>query len=557
MRTRLTALAATALLAVPAGATTPLGGPVPDTPVAHRVSVPGAAVTELLDRGDVVGAVIESLVAVGGDAVALRALAEDATAEHLLAAPDLDGDRLADVIGMARAGRPGQSLADAAEELVVTGRRGVNGTPLWLTTVPGSVGILVADASELLVVSTEVTAARVALTLTSLDLDGTVRWSRTDQGLNATSFVNLPIYRGRMTGPGGDVQHLVLLWDLAFIDTSRTPSRATALILDGDDGDVLGTVSQSSPEQVTYAHPAGDVDGDGQDEVAITRAAVFGTRGTIAAHTIDGDQLWQTEAPFRSNGYLEVADATGDSREDLAVGFDAGTVALLDGGAGAIGWERPGDVPAVLGDIDRDGLVDIGVRTVGGTSQTLELDHAAYRGDGRQLYGVTRAVTHPFNSFTSTTTTYLTGSDADGDGIRDTTHGYEVRAESGGGTLFDGGPTSGATGLQLWTAEDTTTPEQLNGSVTGRAGADFARIRQAGSGAFIEIFDGAHGEPVWSRVVGAGQFDTSTVSVADLDGDGRGEVLLTLFGTDSTLAATTSGFVLDGNDGSVRWNGAP
>jgi hypothetical protein len=501
-------------------------------------------------------AAIATLAAAGGDADVLRAMAEGSIAEHLLSIPDIDADGRDDVLGLARTPRPAQSEAGAAEQMVVTARRGVDGAAVWSSQVPGSMGIVVPDGDDLLVVSSEVTQTIVSMTLTAFAPDGDVRWSRTDRGaLTGTAFVNLPVYQGPMEGPEGRRQHLLLLWDIVVATTSTTPSRATAVVLDAAAGSTVGTVVGSSNDQVTFAHAIGDVDGNGQDDVGITRSAAFGSRGTITAHGVDGAELWQVAAPFRSNGYLDVSgDATGDGKADIAIGFDTGTVALIDGGRGEIAWEKDGNVPAVLGDVDGDGLDDIGVRTLGGGPQTLELEHAAFTGSGRQLYRTERVVSHDYIEFTSTTTTFLDAADVDGDGIRDTGHSYVVRPTSGP-SVFDGGPTSGATGQQLWTSEDAETPQRLDGRLAGRA-ADYIRVRQGGSGAFVEAFDGTDGTVQWARIVlrTPSQFATSSATVADVNGDGIGDVLLTLFSSAPTTGAVQTGFVVDGRDGTTLWS---
>ncbi|MGH2710491.1 MAG: hypothetical protein ACRDH9_04705 [Actinomycetota bacterium] len=513
---------------------------------------PSVEIVDALLRGDADGATVASLVTMGADRAAVEALLAGAVAEQLLPAPDLDDDGLPDVLGLARPPRAGQSSAGVAEFLTVTARSGRTGTPLWSAQVPGVTGTVLESPGGPLLISIDAGGSVVTLHLTAFTRAGEVRWQRTDAGAVTFTAVQWPYYAGQLTTADGSVLHLVHVMDYSFLlDQTLEPGRITARALDDADGSVAGVVERSG-QGVQWSWVAPDLDGDGNAEILLTQSSAFGNRGDIFAMTVEGETLWSSSAPFRSNGFLVLpGDVTGDGVGDLAIGADCGAVALVSGSDGSSAWEAPGDWPAVVGDVDDDDVPDVGVRSIGLVDfRDFVTDHAAYNGAGTQLYHEQASIPiDPGRGFSSSTVTYLAGHDVDGDLSKDTFHEFDL-TYSDGERVQDAGATSGGTGTRLW---DRRPPTLLGGSVQG-PGVDLAVVVSNGSQAFIEILRGDTLDRVWRVGVAApGTLVDATASAVDLDGDGVGEVLVTAVTAGSNGTLVQHGYVLDGRDGSVMW----
>lgn len=539
------------LLLVAALPTTSIAGSSPEP--RFEIVVGPRTVPALLE-GDARAAAIEGLVDAGADRTLVTALADGALGEQLVPAGDLDGDDLPDVLGLARPSRPGQSVLPVAETLTVTGRSGLTGAALWSAEVPGLTGFAIPGPGGVLLVTTEASGSVIGLHLTALSREGTVRWRRSERGLLAGGIVvNWPLFRGTPRRADGSTAYLLQLFDLAWVFDDTQPSSLETIVLGPDGTELSHTTDDGNGVLWSYAVP--DLDGDGEDDLALTNALLFGSRGTVTARSLAGGRLWSTGGvPFRTNGWIEVSeDATGDGVADLAMGAGVGRVALLSGADGAIVWEVEGDWVSPIGDVDGDGAADIGVRTLGVDTRAdmIVSDHRAYSGDGRELYHETTAVPLPSSNFQSTTLIMLVPGDFNGDGLADTLHQTTAQATDGAGSAFDGGATSGATGRRLWTKP---LRQRLGGSVQG-PGEDFAWIRtRGGQEVVVDALNGADLRLFWQVAFPlAANVLTSTASALDLDSDGAGEVLVTVLTRGADLSIVQHGFVLDGRTGTPRW----
>lgn len=93
---------------------------------------------------------------------------------------------------------------------------------------------------------------------------------------------------------------------------------------------------------------------------------------------------------------------------------------------------------------------------------------------------------------------------------------------------------------------------RLGDSVQGD-GVDLARIRSNGDTAFVEVLRGDTLRRVWRAPVPApGTFVAATAHAADLDGDGFGEVLVTIVTRGAATGSLVQhGYILNGRDGSI------
>lgn len=516
----------------------------------HEVVPAQLQVMDALLKGDARGALVAALSAIGGDERAIAAMAEGGMAEQLLPVADLDGDDLPDVLGLARAPEPAQSDERPAE-LTVTAHSGLGGTPLWSHTVSGVAGVPVATPGGFVLVTAQPVGAAILIHLTAFDSDGTVRWERTDAGVVGSTAVQWPTYVGALRQPDGSVQHLIQSVTYSFIQQNMVePGALVATVLSDADGEELHELERSG-DGVPWAHAAPDLDGDGADDVLLTQSYVFGERGEVVATKVDGTELWTATAPFRSNGFVvRPGDVNDDGVPDVALGTGGSAVGLLSGADGSTLWEMPGAWPAALGDVDGDSTPDVGVRTIGGSYSDFTTTHAAYDGTGRQLYRTNTILPlDPMSGYQATTTTHLITADVDGDGIQDTFHEFELVYDNGE-RVHDAAATSGRDGRAIWSDR---LPLSLGDSVQG-PGVDFARVQSNGSQAFVEVLRGDTLARIWrTPVPAAGAMTSASAAAADLNGDGYGDVLVSVVTSGTAGSRVQHGFVLDGRDAARLW----
>ena len=566
-----------------------------------RASRPGAEAmsgaldvraTGLLDWNEVVAAA----GAPDGAAAAARVLQKQTLAlagtipargEHQVPVADLDGDAVADLLGIAQPPLQLDSFGiAAAAQVTVTGRSGRTGARLWSVALPGQHGALLpvrSDDGGMVVATTAISGtkgvAAVEMVYARLTTTGGVGWQRAFQGFvsvaGAFTLVDVPVFRGAIGGMGGRQGVLVGLLDRVggYDDASPSVAEAEALILDARTGlDVSRAVYND--RGLVLPWPGPDADGDGRDDVIFTSA--YGERpgpeGTLAlSDGRTGELRWITYAAsvHLSSWLAAVGDTDGDGSGDVAIGpgfsgpQDATGVALLSGRDGTLQWQRPGDFPMALGDIDDDGFPDVGVRSFtlhpGRTVPVYAQTNAAYRGDASAIYRteVAHALKTARETFGVDITVELVATDLDGDGIvdpRSTETVYQDGVSADVSAAF-----SGADGRRLFQTQ----PGQDLGRGIDRPGNDLLRVvARPGNRAEVTARDGASGKRLWVRqlqldgplVVDADLGPLYDAAAGDLNGDGTAEVVLNLRISDPLVplgAPTTHSVVLDGLVGST------
>lgn len=527
-------------------------GPAPPQIIAEPTSGSNLEIMDALLDGDVRQATIASLVAAGGDRAAVTALLDGAEGEQLLPVPDLDGDGLDDVVGLTRESRPGQTTLQDPYIMGVIARSGASGEVLWSAETLGATGAVVPTPSGFVLVAMNVLPGAVTQRLTAFRSDGTVQWERVDAGVVAGTAVQWPAYRGHVPRDDGGLVHLVQQVTYSYLwDSTVEPGNMTVTLIDDADGSMIRTLGRGG-DGVPWSWAAPDLDGDGNGDILMTQAYAFGTTGEVVAFALDGTQLWSTTAAFRSNGFLVwPGDVTGDGVEDVAVGADSHSVTLISGADGQRVWERPGEWPSVIGDVNGDGLPDVGARTVSTLNfSSFVTDHAGYTGTGQQLFREQTSIPiDPGRGYSATTTTWLITADVDGDGSEDSFHDFDL-TYADGVPLRDVGATSGRTGRRLW---DRPIPLFLDGSVQG-PGVDLAVVQTSQSTTFIEVLRGDTAERIWRvGVPGGGTLDQTIAAAADVNGDGLGDVVVTVVTRGGNGTLSQHGYVLDGRDGTVLW----
>jgi hypothetical protein len=316
----------------------------------------------------------------------------------------------------------------------------------------------------------------------------------------------------------------------------------------------------------------GDVNGDGSDDLAVaaTYVQLFGLGPPTYVRVLsglDGTSLWEVQAPTSNEPFgrslARIGDLDGDGIDDLivgSIGAAAGHVQVRSGASGALVFDvatpagadlQFGACVAALGDLDGDGLADLGVGDPGFNSGIGRISrHSGLDGSLLDTIDPPAQSPAPFASFGST---FDSLGDVDGDGVGD----LVVGAPLGGITALPKGMAwvlSGSNGAVLHALAPE--PGSLLGqfghrvAATGDVDGDGVPDVRLGAGGYVFY---AGGDVVkifiaemrtYSGATGAllqsweGLSAPEIAVVPDTNGDGSSDMLLSL-GTDVML-------VLDG-----------
>jgi hypothetical protein len=228
------------------------------------------------------------------------------------------------------------------------------------------------------------------------------------------------VEQGLLAGPAGAADD-VLLAVVNDADALVTYGSGVApVILSGSDGTRRSAGVPIAGDDFPWLYPLPDVNADGAADYA---AAVGGDIDQVSVRSgASGMPLWSSADTTGSFGvFVQVlGDATGDRRPDLLViepGFDAaGKVTAYQGDTGAALWSTPADDAIAVGDIDRDGVLD--VETAGFSFSDNTFPFTARSGRTGKLLWASRVdlpVVEGAMSFSAGL-----GGDLDGDRVQDT-----------------------------------------------------------------------------------------------------------------------------------------
>lgn len=468
--------------------------------------------------------------------------------DRLAAGADWSGDGIRDVL----------TVSQTETGTVVTAREGGNGAPLWSWRTPSAdaVGVpaVVGDGEDGVVVlaysGLGLLVGQVpTLHVVALGRDGGVRWQRafsgawTSSGL-ATVGVGLPLAGslGRLT-PSAATD--VVVGRETFVESTESGRVRTAVdVIDGVRGATAAAYRTGFETDELSAVVAPDLTGDGLDDVYL-----LGAR-TVALVS-GGNLVWRNDDVAAGRAApVALGDVTGDGIGDAASSTPPASsrtdlwTTVLDGASGrGAGFMRGGfAVPA--GDVDHDGLVDVGTLDVERRGISTSVVYRAYaaRGFGRApLYRLAYSV-HDGRG-PSYADVWEAG-DVQADGTPDRAHAIRSYGRDGGVLSADQGVVSGRTGLRLWSGQAGT--RAAGGIRAGGAGDDLlAALPRA-----LQAQDGATGLTLWTSDMSRTRLSWAEV-LADVDGDGHREVAA--YVAQGKPSLRVDAMVLSGLDGRVMW----
>lgn len=435
-----------------------------------------------------------------------------------LAVPDLDGDRLDDLLDVKFANVVGQN------EMIA--RAGETGRVLWRLasdhgfSVPLPAAVGPRGRNGFLRLDLDFTAAGITyLGFAGVDPAGRIlfetEWPTTSRRV---ASIVLPKLLGvdeipRLTGflrrrPGRPV-------DVLFDYPSRDPvlrqlGARDMVLMSAGDGRYHRERTVLTGGTATFGiFGVGDVTLDGNDDYAVIRSAAAGLVADLSAlgilgnvDLVDGisDALVTTASPVPTNAEStaeDVGDLDGDRRAETIVtrpsadrpslllpATATGLVSLLGVSEGGVYWTRPGHWPLRVGDISRDGANDVVIAEVRITESEHVLQLTAYTAGGRTLWD-RRVSTVPAGRF------LLVGAYTYGDLQPDRVQELRFVNYDEGGRRSDVGVVDGRSGRLLYRPPpgEWSLYESMDGSGTDLTIQDLATRERPGRR--LRVIDGA------------------------------------------------------------------
>ncbi len=481
-------------------------------------------------------------------------------------AGDFDGDRVDDVVEVET------SESGNVPASTVRARRGLDGKPLWDKTFTGWAYAIPArlgpDGRDgvIALVYTEigadaplpavyVGAFAITVDLIGLDHAGQQLWSQKYTGVVAYAFpaglggVTLPVVIEVYDAAPGKAEDVLVLEENFEYAVVTFATENTLVLVNGDTG---AQTPVGAPAANAWPYPVPDMSGDQLGDI------VWVSPELMSAHrVVDGVPLWVSRLPVDDWSWVSaVGDVTGDDLGDLAVTSyefapddDLTAFLLVSGADGKEMWRGAGDLPYRLGDVNRDGRIDVGSAAVlDGLFEDGELGFHffAYAHDGRRLYRTNQIVPVPGSGFAGL------GLALPGDVQPDKVNDLRYAAFSGsfnGRTTTNAGVINGRTGKPLH--------RRIVGDPAGLAidgrGNDFVEYYVPRRGVVhVRAQQGSTGALLWETTFRhPGVHSYGRTYTGQLTRDRCGDVLVSIpYGRDQS---TSTYFVLDGGSGQLRW----
>lgn len=206
---------------------------------------------------------------------------------------------------------------------------------------------------------------QVGRVLSGIDGRTGTQWIQQDDGViverdqEAPLWLDVPSSIAIGDGPDG-----TQLLTSTTRSTSLEGSSTTLQWIDAAEGTALAASTQPFEGDAPLAAAPGDLDGDQQPDVVLHQDRPAGTRLTAVSHA--GQPLWTGDLGERYEGYrfIDGRPLRGDGVDVVfsgyGEGFDAGTVAAIDGTDGTLLWQvSAGEDPLFAADLNADGGHDV------------------------------------------------------------------------------------------------------------------------------------------------------------------------------------------------------
>jgi hypothetical protein len=359
--------------------------------------------------------------------------------------------------------------------------------------------------------------------------------------------------------PSGTTDALVN--QLTFVaGTVRSESKDRAFVVGGSDGATVSQHERGGTGVLPHPFPASDYSRDGLDDYLYLDLRANSAVSVIGG--LSGQELWHSTATDPDDWYywVELEDATGDGIDDLAV-WEPPNVSLLSGSDGSVAWRQSSQYPRDIGDVDGDGLADVGAHEFSTSVDSWSFRSAAFSGpNGTELFAKKYRIDLPgeeWKRFDASAGLYPDLGDVDGEGTSDAAHILNIKLlDDDGGVTYesgDGGVVSGRNGRKLWEG-DISELYALQAALDGR-GTDFLRVvfSEDQMSVDIEAIDGGTRNLLWNRTFDFGAPSALALYPEDVDGDGTSELLFTQASIGPDGETVFEAFLLDGSTGARRW----
>lgn len=415
--------------------------------------------------------------------------------------------------------------------------------------------------------------------LIALDSDGREIWRRSFQGTTAYSMAlqvarDISYPSGTFDAVGNKATDILVGTRDVFATPLSWRTSLDAVVVDGADGELYNVGREEEDQSELMLTTAPDLDEDDRDDVIFLGWSEERGSWMTARSSQDGREIWTNDdRGLNAFSYPRRAgDVDGDGTDDLLLsggcecvvveldsdatrsaralsspgGYRGRTgTSLLDGASGQLSWQRRLGSARPVADIDGDGNPDIAGQDFAWTRSEISISYAAVNGAGEPLYRRTYRMGSAEDS-AGNVDTYANAGDVDLDGITDSVHDLTFADLEEEEFTTDRGLISGRTGTKRWeSAPGRPLRETLDGS-----GDDLVDVDVDGGRFRLTAQDGRSGLPLWKVAVNRPRGDRMVFGT-DLTGDGLAEVVVTFLRWDRRMQATT--IVFDGLDGSVLW----
>ncbi len=302
---------------------------------------------------------------------------------------DLDGDGKDDVLVQMSSTEFDMTSGTITTTATVIAKRGCNGEQLWNDSVSGTASAFISayPAGDLDGDGKDDVLAQMSST--EFDMTSGTTTMRTTviakQGRDGEPLWEEPLdgfgwalSAGDLNGDGMDDVLLVQMSTTEH-DTASGTSTTTATVIAkrGYDGEQLWEEQVTGTELFLFALPAGDLDGDNQDDVLVqirgyNETTRDKTATVIAKRGHNGEHLWEESVTGRGLSALPAGDLNGDKKRDVVVHIheydDATdttteTVIAKRGYDGKRIWTTESDGPIWVGsawaDLNGDEIADV------------------------------------------------------------------------------------------------------------------------------------------------------------------------------------------------------